>query len=231
MIARDIIYRALRLIGAYGSGETPSADDADVCLKAMNSMLDSWSTERLFVYAMTSEQFALTVGQAQYTIGTGGDFNTTRPQKVDDSSFIRLNGSDYLLTEISESQYSSIVAKTAQSIPDKYFYNATSSLGQLNLYPVPDQAMTLHLKSWKPLSSFASLNTDVTFAPGYQRALEYSLAEEISPEFDIPVPASVERIARQSRASVKRMNSPLPILAVPVGIMARHGDYDIYSDS
>lgn len=231
MIARDIIYRSLRLIGAYGSGETPSADDADTCLDALNSMLDSWSTERLFVYALTSEQFALTIGQSQYTIGSGANFNTTRPLRVDDSSFVRLNNSDYMLNEINEAQYSSIVDKTRQGIPDKYFYNTTLANGQLNLHPVPDQAMTLHLKSWKPLTSFATINTDVTLAPGYQRALEYSLAEEVAPEFDLPVPASVERIARTSRANIKRMNSPMPIAGMPIAVMPRRGRYDIYSDS
>ena len=55
--AGDQINAALRLIGSLAEGETPSAATSQDALVALNQMLDSWSTERLAVYATQDQVF------------------------------------------------------------------------------------------------------------------------------------------------------------------------------
>lgn len=43
--AQSIVTRSLRLIGAIESGETPSAEDAQDALAALNDMLHGWAKE------------------------------------------------------------------------------------------------------------------------------------------------------------------------------------------
>lgn len=59
----DSIKRAMRLPGVYQIGEAPTADECDTGLLALNSMLDSWSTESLFIYSPTLDSVPLVANQ------------------------------------------------------------------------------------------------------------------------------------------------------------------------
>jgi hypothetical protein len=70
--AAEICIRAMKISGILAAGETPPADDINDVFDAFNVMVDSWSTERLFIYALQENVFPLTAGQAAYTIGPDG---------------------------------------------------------------------------------------------------------------------------------------------------------------
>lgn len=74
--ALDLVTGALRGIGALAAGETPSPGDASDALQVLNDMLESWSTDHLFVYASVENILTWTPGQYQYTVGNpvGGTF-------------------------------------------------------------------------------------------------------------------------------------------------------------
>src|SRR5688572_14002296 len=105
--ATTILQRALQAISNVGTGETPSSDDMDTAFQALNDMLDSWSTDKLYVFETLEENFPLVSGTASYTIGDGGDFDTTRPIKID-KAYVRLSGIDYHLEIIDGSAYADI---------------------------------------------------------------------------------------------------------------------------
>lgn len=73
----DIISRALKDIGALEAGETPSADAAQDAFDMLNDMLDQWSNESMMVSYKTEIIFTINPGQTQYTIGPGGEINST----------------------------------------------------------------------------------------------------------------------------------------------------------
>ena len=81
MVTADLIRATLRLIGAVSSSETPNADESSDALEALNLMLGSWGASR-FLSASTGKVTKTMTGASSYTIGVGGDIDTTRPTAI-----------------------------------------------------------------------------------------------------------------------------------------------------
>lgn len=219
--AISMVTRAMRLARVISRSEVPDDPESADGLAAMNTMLESWSIEPLFVYYIVEESLTLVANQATYTMGSGGNLNTTRPTRIEDSCFIRDSGFDYPLTLIDDGQYASICAKSTatSNVPEYLFADMQYPLVRLNFYPVPSSANVAHIKSWKQLQQFTSLTDVLALPPGYQRAIEYSLAEEFGVEFGKKISPKVEQIALKARANIKRINAPSRIMSSDVGLM------------
>jgi hypothetical protein len=219
--ARDICTDALRLDGVIAANEPGDAADLDLCLRRLNGMLSAWSINRNNILATVIETFPLVNNQVSYTIGVGGNFNTANPIKVEESSFVRYQSVDYILRSIDEDQYSSIPYKLNGGIPYAFWFDRAPLLSTLYFYPIPQTGQTIELHSVKPFTSFANLDTIYNFAPGYEEAMSYSLAERIAPAFEREVPKFVVVEAVKLRRALKRSNVNIPTLditSVPAGI-------------
>ena len=208
--ASAIIRRSLRLIGAIAAGETPSSNEQADALEALNAMLDLWRTSSLSVYALRDETLTLT-GAASYTIGTGGDLNTTRPVKIE-SAYERVSDTDYPLRLASANAWYQLAAKsTTSDVAEWLYYEPSYPLGTLYLYP---QATTgeLHLVTWVPLTAFAAAD-EVALPPGYQDAITYNLAVRLAPEYGRPVTPELAAIARDAMSRLERVNFRPPIMS------------------
>jgi hypothetical protein len=230
--AGDIIYGALRLIGQLAEGEVPSADTAQDALAAMNMMIDSWSTERLAVYATQDQTFTWPAGQATRTLGPTGNFVGLRPVLLDDATYyVDPQGLSFMPAIINEAEYNAIVLKTVTSTyPQVIYAEATNPNATYTVYPVPTQAMVWHFISVLELAQPATLGTELVFPPGYLRAFRYNLACELAPEFGVEPSPQVTRVAMVSKRNLKRINNPGDIMAMPSGIMGSPGRYNIYTN-
>jgi len=230
--AGDIIYGALRLIGQLAEGEVPSADTAQDALTAMNQMIDSWSTERLAVYATQDQTFVWPANQATRTLGPSGDFVGLRPVLLNDSTYyVDPNGLAFTPTLINEAEYNAIVLKTVTSTyPQVIYPEASFPDATYKVYPVPTQALTWHFISVLELSQPASLGTVLSFPPGYLRAFRYNLACELAAEFGVEPSAQVKRIAMVAKRDLKRINNPNDLMAMPASLMGIGGRYNIYTN-
>jgi hypothetical protein len=230
--AGDIIYGALRLIGQLAEGEVPSADTAQDALAAMNMMIDSWSTERLAVYATQDQVFTWPAGQAVRTLGPTGDFVGLRPVLLDDATYyVDPQGLSFMPAVINEAEYNAIVLKTVTSTyPQVIYAEASNPNATYSIYPVPTQALVWHFISVLELSQPATLGTQLVFPPGYLRAFRYNLACELAPEFGVEPSPQVTRVAMVSKRNLKRINNPNDLMAMPSGIMGSPGRYNIYTN-
>ena len=215
--AHDVIRGAMRLIGAIDPGEELNGSEAADGLEALNEMLESWSNERLCVYQILQENFALVSGTASYTIGSGATFNTTRPLDIL-SAFIRDDGYDYPLRILDRKEYDAITHKAASFEPEALYYQPSVANGIIYLHGVPAKTYSvtngLYIDSMKQLQSFSGLTTAIVLPPGYKRAIKYNLGPEIAPEYNRQVPEAVLAIARESKAAIKRLNSRTPKLGL-----------------
>lgn len=228
--AGDQIKRALRLLGVLAEGETPSADEYADSLMALNQMLDSWSTERLAVYATQDQAFTWTAGNASRTLGPSGNFVGVRPIQLDDSTYYVYNGVSYIPNIINQLQYDSISVKTVTStLPQVLFVNMDNPNITMYLYPVPTADLAFHFISVTALSEPANTSTTLAFPPGYMRAFAYNLACEIAPEFGIEPSAQVKCIAIASKRDLKRINNPEDLLSMPASILPNMPAGNIYT--
>lgn len=227
----DMIRRARRLNRSLGAGEIMAAEQAAWGLEALNAMMDAWSIQRLFVYQITEDSHTMVAGTASYTIGSGGVINTTRPERIEPSSYVRLSGTDYHLEPIDEYQYNSMAVKTTPGRPSSVYLQRAAPLATLFFYPVPDAAYTLKLRSWKKLQSFAALTDLLALPAGYEDAIIYSLSERLAPEDGLEPSQTVMRIAATNRKALIPNNAPRKIMSNDVMRALGQGGYDVLTDS
>lgn len=212
MKAVDLLTRALRAIGNIGSGETPTADDINTSLMALNDMLDSWSISKLFVYQLMEESFPLVSGKGTYLIGSGGDFVTTRPIAIS-GAYVRFSNLDYRLEPIDNDAYSNIGLKTGfNGIPEFIYYNPLMPFGEINLWPCPQSSLTLFIQSPKQMTQFPDLATDILLPPGYAEAIRYAVMPRLVAEGLGKLNGEQIKLAESSVERIKTLNSNVPIL-------------------
>jgi hypothetical protein len=67
--AAGICNNALYEIGAYAQGETPSAEDMAFALSKFNRLLDTWNSQKLYIFAVNFAQYIMIPGKNPQTIG------------------------------------------------------------------------------------------------------------------------------------------------------------------
>lgn len=230
--AADQINGALRLIGQLAEGEVPSAETSQDALTALNQMLDSWSTERLAVYSTQDQTYNWQPSVRTITMGPTGTFVAERPILIDDATYFRDASTNvsYGIQLINNEQYNNIALKTDTSTYPQYMWvNMTYPNVEISIYPVPTQVLEFHFVSVRPLAQVTSLDTNLSFPPGYLRAFRFNLACELAAEFGVEPTPQVQRIAMTSKRDLKRINNPDDVMAMPYSIITRRNRYNIYA--
>jgi len=232
--ALSLITSALRLVGVLATGETIDTASANDALMVFNQMLDAWNADRLTIFTTRADDYALIIGQQNYTLGTGGDFSTNRPARIDSMSVI-LTSNPANPIEVPISMYSvddwqtQIPVKSVSgSFPLVCYDDGGFPLRTLAVWPIPSQTNNLRIYSWQPLILASTLTTAVSMPPGYAEAFRYNLAIRLAPEFDASPRADVQTFAVESLARLKSMNAP--DLSLRSDVMAAPGNYNWRAD-
>lgn len=223
MIVSTLILNSLIMTGEK-SIEVSSFTTAEqnYHLSRLNAMLDSWSNERLMIFALNQTSFPLTASIGTYTIGSGATFNMTRPMKIVDPCFIRdVNNTDLPLERIDADTYGLIIDKTfGDSTPGYLFYDqsySATSTATVKVYPLPESGLTLFINTLQPLQTFSTVSQVVQFPPGYQDAIETNYAVR-SALGVLPVSPELMMVAKQSKAVIKSTNLPAPVASLDYGV-------------
>lgn len=230
--ASDQINASLRLIGQLAEGETPSSETSQDALDTLNQMLDSWSTEDLMIYSTQDQVFTWPSGSITRTLGATGNFVGNRPVLLDNSTYFvdTASGLSYGLKFINQEEYNLIVDKNLSSTYPEYIWvNNTFPDMTLTVYPEPSLNLEWHFISSVVLSQPATLDTVLSFPPGYLRAFKYNLALEIASEFGVDPLPQVQRIAMISKRDLKRINNNDDLLKLPNSIVTGQRRYNIFS--
>jgi hypothetical protein len=216
--AIDIIKRGMRLIGVLSIGETPSDEESQDCLEALNALMGSLANSPLMIFARTNEALPLAANTASYTVGPSGGLVTVRPVDVLESSNIIYQGVTYPLVKWTLPDYQQITVTTSGGIPTGFYAQMDMPNITLTFWPVPSEAMVFNMWSDKQITEFSSLTQQLVMPPGYDRALALMLAVEIAPEFEVEPSPNLLRLCAQARKMVKRTNTEVPRLQMPYGI-------------
>lgn len=213
--ALQLIEDGLSLTDAVGSDQTLTTDELALGLRVFNDLLEDWSTQNLAVYGGANQTFSTVIGQATYTIGTGGNWNTPRPVRINDPAYSTVNGATQPCISMVQEEYNLIPVKTqTQDFPNRYLYINSFPLGVVTLWPVPSAVVPLTFTIDTILSSVAAGGTIISFPPGYAKAFKYALAVELASEFGTKLqnyPAVVDT-ANKTFANIKRANKTLRLM-------------------
>ena len=160
---------------------------------------------------VVDESFTLVAGTAVYTIGSGGTFATTRPIRIVEA-YIRDSASVDTPVDptMSLDEWSRIADKSTRGRPARLYYATEYPLGKIHFDLPPDAAYTLRVWSWKPLSAIATLDTSVSLPGEYEKALRFSLAADLAPEFSVALDSTVLQQAVGAHVTLRTLNSGPP---------------------
>jgi hypothetical protein len=220
--ALQLIGRAFKTLNVFMPGQsipTPQANDA---LEFLNMRMGLWAQQALTIPSIAREAFTLTAGKGgpsnPYTIGTGGNFNTTRPSQQSGlvGAGLELN---YLTSSpvveiprdvITDQGYQLIqIKELANSLFTVVYYNPTftTGFGTINLWPVPNTTVNrLVLYLQKALDNFADLTTVYNLPPGYDQGIHDQLVLDLATPWGATITDKMERNQLQSFKVITRGN-------------------------
>lgn len=237
---RDLIKASMRVAGVIEKSEEPTDDEMNDALSTLSTMLRSWSVRHLMVRATVQESLVLTPGKEDYTIGVGGNLNTTKPFKIT-SAFTRdSNNSDYGVDIVTKEVYDSYRDKAiSQARPEALYYDPgtaqqTVQTGTIWLYNIPDSSTvyTLFINSQKPFTDFTSINDTVTFEPPYEEAIKYELAIRLWREYHSAgsdIPQDIWILAKEAMHTVEMMNVVTYIAGMDIPGVKQGQVYNIHT--
>lgn len=235
----QLITKSFRDIGALKMNEGPTASEVADAILDLNILLDSLSIDSLMVLGSIMEDFPLVAGQQTYTIGVGGDFNTSKPSRIDNAFIQDALNNRYPVAITDKTIYDTYEdALISSARPDELVYDPgptqqTVQMGVIYMYPIPDASgpYTLYIGEQKPLIEFTNSIDIVTFQPAYFMFLRYALDELLWPQYrddGKPFPPKLAGLKSQAEGRITAMNTRPSTAIVEIGKKGR-GSFDIFS--
>lgn len=187
-VMSQVLYRALRMVGAYASTDSPRPEQVTDALDTLNMLIKSLQTEG-FLWLKSFAQLTLVAGQYYYSLGPAGTakywpaLTTTiqRPTRV--WGLRRLNSSGYEvpINAISRNEYEMLPNKTNQGTVVQAYYDPQLVNGMLYVWPCPAAGVTDKLNFTVDRTLEDMINDDVTFdfPQEWAEPLSYLLAERL----------------------------------------------------
>lgn len=234
MTARDLGTEALQEIGFLGVGETADGDTGALVLGIMQGMVDAMQAKGLVLYAEQRATYSLVASQQTRTIGSGGNFDGTRPIFIarDSARIIPVGDTFELpLRQYSRQEwYDERLKSQTDSYPQAFLYEPfypSDVLGTFTFWPIPTTAASFVFAYGTPLTTPATLDTVLVFPPGYREAWKYNLAKKCARPFGKGVTPDLADDAATSLGLIERMNDPGPPPSRSDNALCGRGGFDI----
>lgn len=222
---RDLIHQSMRTLGVLASGEVASANEAADALDTLNQLIGSLNNDSLMVSSVVDHVFPLVAGTQNYTIGTGGTFNTPRPTAIEQAVLRDTSlapALDIAMGILTQEQWAGVSLKgLSLPYPLWVYLDLAFPLARVVVWPVPTDTKQLVLWLWQAISAFSTLDDTVALPNGYDRMLRYRLATELALEYGRAIGPELEALAGLATENVKRVNARHPVLTCDTG--ARQG--------
>lgn len=230
----DIIELALKATNVLGVGQVAAAEDMTDAFNILNMMMAQWQRQRLNVYHLVNTAVTAT-GAVSYTVGPGQDFDIPRPAAIESAFFRQQAGTpqpvDYPLNIIrAREDYNRIAVKHLNAFPQFAFYDSAYPVGNLFIWPIPNNQYEIHISTLVELQRFQSMDDVIQLPDEYKDALFWNLARRLCPMYGQPISQDLKDMARQSLSVIESTNAQFASLRMPGAVRPRSGTYNIYGD-
>jgi hypothetical protein len=232
--ARAIVFDALLDLGVASNEEPMQAPMAEQGLRLLNSLLDSWSLEKLTIYYTPPTVIPWPAGIQTQSWGPGGAIPTPRPIALAPYAQYRdVTGLELPLAVMThQEEYAALTLKHQQASTLQVLYYAPSMpMGTLYGWPVPTSDWTIIVYPWTVLGRFPGLDDEIAFPPGYERALRVGLALEAAASYGAQPSPMLGAVLNEAKGNLKRVNQRIPELGLDPALAGEGGrnPYAIYT--
>jgi hypothetical protein len=138
---------------------------------------------------------------------------------------------DYPLQVLrAKEDYDRISIKTLNAFPQYVFYDSTFPVGNVFVWPVPNNQYQIFLTVMTQLQAFQNLSEVIVMPNEYLDAMHWNLADRILTIYGLPENPKITRYAEVSMRAIMENNSQIPLLHMPVALRGKSGAYNIYGD-
>ena len=227
-VLSEYIYPAFRRIGVKTADLT--ATQLSNSLIALNNMLASWGADFRTISVVT-EDFTMTAGTESYTVGSGGDFDTTRPMKLHRCFLRDSNGIDIEIKVMGSRDYGRIQDKDASGRPRGVYFMPGVSTATVTFDCAPSEAYGVHFEFWKNFTAFGTVSSATTYPGEYNQAIVLNLAINLDELWDRKTPPNtLFAQAQESKAILDRLNSTTRRVNRTIFDFPGRGRYNINTD-
>ncbi len=187
-----IILRALRIIGAIGSGETAAQNTTLITESAqvLNELCKEWEADGMPLWAIREYVVPCAANVAQYYIANG-PLKVLQGWRRDSTSTPNVDSPMIVFTR---NDYNLMSSKGTTGTPNQLWYDPPGNLNQMGtlyLYPTPDSTAATYQKIFlvgqRPFELF-NVATDIPDFPAYwHNAITWGLADQLSYEHGVGV--------------------------------------------
>lgn len=204
----QVVYGALRMVGAYASGDNPRPEQISDAKEALDMMLKGWQMDGL-LWLKEDVYVALVAAQASYAIGPGSaDTVTTdvagavaysqRPTRIYFPRRYTI-ATEYevpMADPLSRQEYAALTNKATAGTPVQVFFDPGIATGTLIVWPVPTTATDKIVFTVDRILEDAG-DGDNTFdiPPEWSETVKYNLAGRLLPEYPTADVARIEKWA------------------------------------
>lgn len=180
----------------------------------MNNIVEKINNQSLMIYSKSNSSFTLQ-NKEIHTLGPTGDINTERPTAGIWDAWIVKDGFNYKLNRIDSARYLNLQDSQLESdVPVYFYYNNKFPLGELYLYPVPNEGVKILLSLQSELPQFETLDDIVNLPNGYLNYIEYKLAIRLCAVFGKMVPENIREELKVSEIEIKNINGDQHIVQI-----------------
>lgn len=203
--ALELITDALGEIGVAEVGQTLSAEDGALGLRALNRLFGLWSNKRL-LQPVLAEVSVTQTGAASYTLGPGGSPAVARPIRVLHATYVDAGGLEHPVKVLTQAQWDAIPNKSdTGSYPESIWYSAQNTNGVLYVHP-KESSGALKLDVLTNMQALA-LSDTLTLPDGYEAAIVPALADNLAPHYSVQTPPDTRRRALGAMRALQAVNA------------------------
>lgn len=233
-IIDDILRLALKDAGIISIGQTPAPEDINDAFATLKQMIASWQTEKLMIFTQQDVSFPVMPNKQIYTVGTGGDVDIPRPNRID-GMFWRMKPGDptpvdyHIAMFSSFEDYENLTLKTLTGPGFYAYYRPSFPLGNLYVMPQPSEG-DFHIVVRERLPEYATIFEDMALPPEYALALRFNLGALLAITFQTTLRPDLVDQARITKAKLKTINHETPVMQMPANLLGGL-KYNIYGDN
>lgn len=178
----DIINNAFYLLGEVTPDTIPTASMINRGLFVLNTMLDSFSGEGVFIPSIKEIIVTLNPNQATYVISNivPADFDFNRIVELD-FVIIEQQNIDYPIRIVDRAVVlNNIRYPTLVGMPDKVYLDRLELQSNLTFYPTPSLAFTCKIRAKFMLDSLSLFDVITEVPPYFFQFLIYGVARQLS---------------------------------------------------